>query len=205
MSKKKHLHEQESPQDPAESGSGESATPPEAEAAAPGQPSVEEALAASQAEVQKNWDLYLRARADLENYRKRTQREKEELSRFANENLLREILPVLDNLERALDHARQGAADNSGLVQGVEMTLSQFQRVLEKFGVTPITSLGALFDPARHEALGQLESADQPPNTVVQELQKGYLLNDRLLRPAMVMVAKAPPAAAEQQGNADPT
>lgn len=203
MSKKKYQHEQESLQDPAESGGSESTTPPEAEAAA-GQPSVEEALAASQAEAQKNWDLYLRARADLENYRKRTQREKEELSRFANENLLREILPVLDNLERALDHARQGAADNSGLVQGVEMTLNQFQRVLEKFGVTPIASLGEPFDPARHEALGQLESVDQPPNTVVQELQKGYLLNDRLLRPAMVMVAKAPPAAAEQQGNADP-
>lgn len=197
MSKKKHPQEQENEQDNAESSGEESATSTEAAVAAPEQPSVEDALAASQAEVQKNWDLYLRARADLENYRKRSQREKEELSRFANENLLREILPVMDNLERALDHARQGAADNSGLVQGVEMTLSQFQRVLEKFGVTPITSLGTLFDPARHEALGQLESVDQAPNTVVQELQKGYLLNDRLLRPAMVMVAKAPPAAAD--------
>lgn len=198
MSKKKHPHEQENVQDSAENAGADAAAPPEA--AAPEQLSVEDALAASQAEVQKNWDLYLRARADLENYRKRSQREKEELARFANDNLLREILPVMDNLERALDHARQGAADNSGLVQGVEMTLNQFQRVLEKFGVTPIASLGVQFDPARHEALGQLESADQAPNTIVQELQKGYLLNDRLLRPAMVMVAKAPPTAAEQQG-----
>ena len=202
MSKKKHPNEQENLQEIAEGGEG-SAAPAETEAAAPGQPSVEDALAISQAEVQKNWDLYLRARADLENYRKRTQREKEDLARFANENLLREILPVMDNLERALDHARQGTADNNGLVQGVEMTLNQFQRVLEKFGVTPIASLGAQFDPARHEALGQLESAEQSPNTVVQELQKGYLLNDRLLRPSMVMVAKAPPAPAGQQGNID--
>jgi molecular chaperone GrpE len=162
-------------------------------------PAAEEALAASQAEAQKNWDLYLRARADLENYRKRAQREKEDLSRFANENLLREILPVVDNLERALEHARQGDSGNGGLLQGVEMTLGQFQRVLEKFGVTPLRSVGEPFDPARHEALGQVESAEHPPNTVVQELQRGYLLNDRLLRPAMVMVAKAPPVAAEPQ------
>jgi molecular chaperone GrpE len=79
------------------------------------------------------------------------------------------------------------------------MTLGQFQRVLEKFGVTPLRSVGEPFDPARHEALGQVESAEHPPNTVVQELQRGYLLNDRLLRPAMVMVAKAPPVAAEPQ------
>jgi molecular chaperone GrpE len=162
------------------------------------QPAAEEALAASQAEVQKNWDLYLRARADLENYRKRAQREKEDLSRFANENLLREILPVADNLERALKHARQGDSDSGSLLQGVEMTLGQLQRVIEKFGAIPVRSVGEPFDPARHEALGQVESAEHPPNTVVQELQRGYLLNDRLLRPAMVMVAKAPPAAAEQ-------
>jgi len=192
VSKKKHKHEHEHE----EAGSVSAAEP--TEAAEPAQPSPEEALAASQAEVQKNWDLYLRSRADLENYRKRAQREKEELSRFANENLLREILPVMDNLERALEHARQGEGSSDGLLQGVEMTLGQFQRVLEKFGVTPVAAAGEPFDPAKHEALGQVESAEHPPNTVVQELQKGYLLNDRLLRPAMVMVAKAPPAPAEQ-------
>jgi len=189
VSKKKHKHEQ----DQEEAVDSLNPAAPEAEAE-PAPPSPEEALAASQAEVQKNWDLYLRTRADLENYRKRAQREKEELSRFANENLLREILPVMDNLERALEHARQSEAGNGGLLQGVEMTLGQFQRVLEKFGVTPVSAVGEPFDPARHEALGQLESAEHPPNTVVQELQKGYLLNERLLRPAMVMVAKAPAA-----------
>jgi len=194
VSKKKHKHEHEQEQEEVASvGAAEPAA-----AAAPAQPTPEEALAASQAEVQKNWDLYLRSRADLENYRKRAQREKEDLSRFANENLLREILPVMDNLERALEHARQGEGSSDGLLQGVEMTLGQFQRVLEKFGVIPVAAAGEAFDPARHEALGQVESAEHPPNTVVQELQKGYLLNDRLLRPAMVMVAKAPPAPAEQ-------
>jgi len=188
---KKHKHEQEHQ----ESAGGVEAAETTA-ATEPAPPSPEEALAASQAEVQKNWDLYLRARADLDNYRKRAQREKEDLSRFANENLLREILPVMDNLERALEHARQGEGSGDGLLQGVEMTLGQFQRVLDKFGVTPVSAVGEPFDPARHEALGQVESAEHPPNTVVQELQKGYLLNERLLRPAMVMVAKAPPAPA---------
>lgn len=155
-------------------------------------PNPDELLAASRAEALQNWDLYLRARADLDNYRKRAQREKEDLSRFGNENLLRELLPVLDNLERALDHARQGDDSNGSLLQGVEMTLSQLRKALEKFGAVAFTSIGASFDPARHEAMGQQESADQAPNTVIQELQKGYMLNDRLLRPAMVMISKAP-------------
>jgi molecular chaperone GrpE len=194
---KKKQHEMDEPGETAGSAAGEQIPSAIPEVVPAEQPPAEEALAASQAEAQKNWDLYLRARADLENYRKRVQREKEDLSRFANENLLREILPVMDNLERALEHARQSDGGNGGLLQGVELTLGQFQRVLDKFGVTPIRSLGEPFDPARHEALGQVESAEHPPNTVVQELQKGYLLNDRLLRPAMVMVAKAPPVAAE--------
>lgn len=199
MSKKKQ-HDMEEPSETAESAAGEQTPTAVPEIVPAEQTAAEEVLAARQAEAQKNWDLYLRARADLENYRKRAQREKEDLSRFANENLLREVLPVLDNLERALEHARQSDSDTGGLLQGVEMTLSQFQRVLDKFGVTPLPSVGEPFDPARHEALGQVESTEHPPNTVVQELQRGYLLNDRLLRPAMVMVAKAPPVATEPEG-----
>lgn len=155
-------------------------------------PSCEEELAAARAAAEKNRDLYLRSQADLENYRKRVQREKEDLSRFANEAILREILPPIDNLERALAHAGSEQS-NDGLMQGLELTLGQFKKVLEKFGVTPIKAVGEPFSPAFHEAIGQVESSAQPPNTVVQEFQKGYLLNDRLLRPAMVMVAKAPP------------
>jgi len=163
---------------------------PEAEVVA--EPSLEEQLAASRAEAQKNWDLYLRERADLENFRRRAQREKEDLSRFANENIIREIIPVVDNLERAVSHARQESGDAEGLLQGVEMTLSMFAKALDKFGVTPFKAVGEVFDPARHEAMGQVESTEHPPNTVVHEMQKGYLLSSRLLRPALVMLAKAP-------------
>ncbi len=148
-------------------------------------------LTQAQEEAKTHKEQYMRTLADMENLRKRTQREKEELAKFANENILREILPVIDNLERAVEHADQ--ADN-GLVEGVEMTLTQFSQVLSRFGVTPIEAMGQPFDPALHQAMGQLESADQPVNTVVQQLQKGYQLNERLLRPAFVMVAKAPAA-----------
>lgn len=161
---------------------------------------AEEALAASREEAAKNRDLYLRTLADLENYRKRAQREKEELSRFANENLLRELLPVIDNLERAIEHAR-GDQGGGGILQGVEMTLSQFVKVLEKAGVKPVAAVGEPFDTARHEAMGHEESADFAPQTVVRELQKGYLLNDRLLRPAMVLLAKAPQTAGPENNN----
>lgn len=179
--------EQSAPEATAEAGPAE----------APAEPTLTEQLAASRAEAQKNWDLYLRERADLENFRKRAQRDKEELGKFANEGILRELVPAVDNLERAIEHARQDGAGGETLLKGVELTLAQLQKALEKFGVVAIKSLGEPFDPARHEAMGQVESADQPANTVVQEYQKGYLLNDRLLRPALVMVSKAPAVAAE--------
>jgi molecular chaperone GrpE len=149
-------------------------------------------LAEADALATKNWDLYLRSQAELDNYRKRAQRERQDLLKFGNENILRELLPVIDNLDRAVQHAREVEGENLGLLEGVEMTLGQFQRVLEKFQVIPFNSLGELFDPARHEAVGQMETGDHPPNAVAQELQKGYLLHERLLRPAMVMIAKAP-------------
>ncbi len=152
---------------------------------------VKAELAACRDELEQQKEQYLRARADMENFRRRMQREKEELSKFANESILREILPVIDNLERAVCHARENDADSSSLLDGVEMTLSQFQKVLEKFNVTPVDAHGKPFDPACHEAMGQQESAECAPNTVVQVLQSGYMLNDRLLRPALVMVSKA--------------
>ena len=136
-------------------------------------------------------DQYLRTLADMDNLRKRTQREKEELGKFANENILRDILPVVDNLERALEHAEQ-AHSNEGLLEGVQMTLDQFSQVLKKFGVAAVASLGQTFDPALHQAMGQMETVEYPANAVAQEMQKGYVLNERLLRPSMVMIAKAP-------------
>jgi len=170
----------------------DAAAEPEVVMEEPAPLTTEELLAESKKEIEKNRDLYLRARADLENYRKRVQREKEDLVRFGNENIIRELLPVLDNLERAVEHVRSENNEGQGLVEGVEMTISQFQKALEKFGASTFSALGETFDPGRHEAMGQIETEDQPPNTVVQELQKGCLLNDRLLRPAMVMVSRAP-------------
>ena len=148
-------------------------------------------LEATRSELEQQKEQYLRTRAEMDNFRRRMQREKEELGKFANESILREILPVIDNLERAVCHARENEADSSSLLDGVEMTLSQFQKVLEKFNVTPVDAHGKPFDPACHEAMGQQESAECEPNTVVQVLQAGYMLNDRLLRPALVMVSKA--------------
>jgi len=158
---------------------------------------LREELDQAQEQVKIQQEQYLRTLADMENLRKRHQREKEELAKYGNEELLRETLPVIDNLERALEHAEQGEGQG-GLMEGVQMTLNQFYQVLSKFGVEPIDAMGQPFDPAFHQAMGQLESADQPVNTVVQQMQKGYLLNQRLLRPAFVMVSKAPPAPGQQ-------
>ena len=153
---------------------------------------LQKEITAARDEASKNWDLYLRERADMENLRKRHQRDKEEALRFANDRLLKEMIPVLDNLERAVDHSEQGGDENKGLLEGVNMTISQFRKALEDFGVKPINALGMDFDPNLHQAMGQVESTEQAPNTVASEFQKGYLLHDRLLRPSLVMVVKAP-------------
>lgn len=156
---------------------------------------LEEALAAKEAEVAANWDKYLRERADLENYRRRVQKEKEDLMKYGNECLLTEILPVLDNMERALDHASEESL--SAVIEGVNLTRSMLLSVLKKFGVEPIEAKGAIFDSAFHQAMCQVESDDVAPNSIIEEYQKGYLLNDRLLRPAMVSVATAKKNGAE--------
>lgn len=148
-------------------------------------------LSQALSDTKTHQEQYLRTLADMENLRKRTQRDKEELAKFANESFLREILPVIDNLERAVEHAEQ-AESNDGLFEGVQMTLTQFNQLLSRFGVEPVDAIGQAFDPAYHQAMGQMESNEHPVNTVVQQMQKGYQLNDRLLRPAFVMLAKAP-------------
>jgi molecular chaperone GrpE len=148
-------------------------------------------LAQALADTKTHQDQYLRTLADMDNLRKRTQRDKEEMAKFANEHILREILPVIDNLERAVEHAEQ-AESNDGLFEGVQMTLTQFGQLLSKFGVKHVDAVGLPFDPAYHQAMGQMESEDYPINTVVQQMQKGYQLNQRLLRPAFVLLAKAP-------------
>ena len=164
-------------------------TAPASEAAVP-EVTIEEQLAAKEKECRENWDRFLRERADLENYRKRVNREKEELLNYGNKSLIEEILPVVDNLERALAHASEDGL--GALVEGIRMTHGMLLAALKKFGVTAVETTGAAFDPAFHQAMAQVPTDQYPPNTVVEEYQKGYLLKDRLLRPAMVTVA-APP------------
>ncbi len=138
----------------------------------------------------------LRAMADLENYKKRASKEREEVQRFGIEKLLKDFLPVVDNFDRALEHAKS-SGDAKSLETGVAMTRKLFEDALAKNGVKPFDAVGKPFDPNFHEAMGQLETADQPANTVVKELVRGFTLHDRLVRPALVMVARPPaPAAA---------
>lgn len=154
---------------------------------------LREELAARTREAEASQDRYLRAMAEFDNARKRGVREREELIRTANEGLIRELLPVLDNLDRALAAAK---ADPSAaaVVAGVELIQRELLRILEKFGVTSFTSVGAPFDPERHEAVARVQAAGQPDMTVVSEIARGYLLGSRVLRPAMVAVAMSEPA-----------
>ena len=133
----------------------------------------------------------LRATADLENYKKRAARERDEIAQYGQEKLLREMLTVVDNLDRALEHAK-GPDDYESLRAGLEMTRKQFENTLGKFGVKGFSALNGAFDPTLHEAVQQAES-DKAPGTVVQELVRGFTLQGRLMRPAMVVVAKARP------------
>lgn len=145
-------------------------------------------------EAQALQDKYLRLAAEFENYKRLAQRDQREHSRFANESILKELLPIADNLERAIRSSTESPTPD-GLIQGVELTLKQFLETLAKFGVRQVTSVGEAFDPSRHQAVAHVESKDTSENTVVEEYQSGYLLHDRILRAAMVAVATAPKTA----------
>jgi molecular chaperone GrpE len=147
-------------------------------------------LAKKDEEIRQLQDRILRMAAEMENTRKRLEREKSESISFANEGLIRGLLPVIDNLERALQHGEEDP-NCRGLLEGVRLTLKSFGEVLGKFGCVPFDSVGKTFDPNFHEAVMQQESSEHPEKTILQELQKGYTLRDRLLRPAMVIVSKA--------------
>jgi len=153
---------------------------------------LEQALAASQAKVEEQQDAVLRAKAEMENARRRADAEVEKARKFALERFAGELLPVVDNLERAI-----GAADAENevvkpLLEGVEMTHKSFLDTVQKFGLELVDPAGEAFNPELHQAMSMQESAEHAPNTVIAVMQKGYALNGRLLRPAMVMVSKAP-------------
>ena len=143
-------------------------------------------------EVNKLNDKYLRLAAEFDNYKRRAQRDQSDGIRFANEKIFKDLLPIIDNLDRAIKCGSEQAA-NGGLIEGVELTYKQFLETLTKFGVRQISSVGEIFDPAMHQAVAQVESENAKPNTVVEEFQKGYFLHERILRPAMVTVAKDKP------------
>ncbi len=153
------------------------------------EPTLEEKYAQALADMEELKKDNLRVLADSENFKKRLLREKEEYFKFATSAILEEIIPVMDNLDLALAHGRQAEACKD-LVMGVEMTMNIFLDTMKKHGLEQIGAVDVPFDPARHEALGQVERDDVDENTVCQMLQKGYMLKDRLLRPAKVMVSR---------------
>jgi molecular chaperone GrpE len=159
----------------------------------PRRESLKERLKASESKAETNHERLLRVTADFENCKKRMEKEMNEFRRFANESLIKEILPIMDNLERALktEYEKDGDAFD-GMKKGVEMTLKGLKDSLQKFGVIPMDALEKPFDPNYHQAVSQEESDEYPENIVTQELQKGYMLGDRLLRPPMVVVSKKP-------------
>ncbi len=142
-------------------------------------------------EIKEHHDRLLRLAADFENYKKRTAKDKDEWTKFANEDLLKAVLPFVDNLERAVSHAEK-VSDTGVLIEGVRLTIQQLLQTLKKFGLSTFESVGKPFDPTVHEAMLVVETDKHEPNQVVEEFQKGYLLNDRLLRPATVSVSKTP-------------
>ena len=151
---------------------------------------LEAKLSAKEEEAKETYDRLLRVSAEFDNFKKRSARELEDFRKFANQSLLKEMLSVVDNLELAIHSVDENQTHESSLKEGLNLTLREILRVFEKFQVTPIESKGEAFDPTYHEAVMQEETDEFPENTVITEMQKGYLIHDRLLRPAMVVVAK---------------
>ena len=140
-------------------------------------------------EARESYDRMLRVSAEFDNYKKRTAREMQDIVKYANEKLIKELLGVVDNLERAIDSVEPDTHQEDPLLQGVHLTLAEMLKMLERHHVQPVEALGQPFDPTFHQAMMQEVVDDQPPNTVVRQLQKGYLLHNRLLRPALVAVS----------------
>jgi molecular chaperone GrpE len=150
----------------------------------------EDSSAQDKALVEELNNKYLRLYAEFDNYKKRVNKDKEELAKYGNESLIYELLPIIDSLELALKHA--SGESRTGIVQGVEMTLKELQRTLEKFGVSKIDAAGKQFDPSIHHAMTQTERGDMEEKLVAEELRPGYLYRDKVLRPSLVAVSIKP-------------
>ena len=149
---------------------------------------LKEQLEAKEAKAKENYDLYLRAMAEMDNLRKRTAREKADTIKYGKEEIIKDILPFLDSMDRALEHA--DTSDARTFIDGIRLMQDQLLCCLQKHGVERIESMGEDFDPNLHEALMMLDSADHRDNQIVSEMEKGYLLNGRLIRPSRVCVCK---------------
>jgi molecular chaperone GrpE len=152
---------------------------------------LEKKLQLKEEEARETYDRLLRVSAEFENYKKRAAREMEDFRKFSNQSLIKEMLSVVDNLELAMNSTNGHKSIDKNLLEGLAMTHKEILKVFEKFNVTPISAKGQTFDPTYHEAVMQEETDEFAENTVINELQKGYLIHDRLLRPAMVVVAKS--------------
>ena len=152
---------------------------------------LEDQLKAAELKLNEASDRMLRMAAEFDNYKKRMAREMDEFRKFANESLIKNLLTVLDNLERAIDSSKSGDSDKVNIIEGVELIYKEIVSILEKYQVCPIDCLEKSFDPLFHQAVSQEESDKYPDNTVIRELMKGYMMHDRLLRPSMVTVSKA--------------
>jgi molecular chaperone GrpE len=153
---------------------------------------MEEKVESLEKEAKETHDRLLRVSAEFENYKKRAAREMNDFRKFANESFVKAMLPVIDNLDRAIESSNNEKHTDSSMIEGVNMTLKEILKVLEQFGVKRFDSLGDTFDPVLHQAVMQEETDRHAENSVVKELQKGYMIHDRLLRPAMVVVSKKP-------------
>lgn len=172
----------------------------EAGAPASSKPAVDP-LAEAKAEAAKYKDQWMRTAADFDNFRKRSRRELEDSRKAGKEDLLKEFLPVFDNLERAVASATR-ATDIKGVAEGLSMVLRQYTDTLARGGISKVPSVGSEFDPTHHEAIQQVETDEHPPGTIVAEVQPGYMQGDRLIRAAMVVVAKPKAKSSEDAGNA---
>ncbi|HQU16164.1 MAG: nucleotide exchange factor GrpE [Chromatiales bacterium 21-64-14] len=148
-------------------------------------------LEEARAKAEEHWNQFLRLKAEMENFRRRSERELENAHKYAVEKFATELLAVRDSLEMGLSVAQEGVVDAGKLKEGSELTLKLLSQVFEKFGIRALDPAGTRFDPSYHEAMAMQERADLEPNTVLNVVQKGYTLNDRLIRPAMVIVSKA--------------
>jgi len=151
---------------------------------------MEKKVESLEKEAKENHDRLLRVSAEFENYKKRAAREMNDFRKFANESFVKAMLPVIDNLDRAIESSNNEKHADSSMVEGIHMTLKEILKALEQFSVKRFDSLGKTFDPGLHQAVMQEETDKFPENTVSTELQKGYMIHDRLLRPAMVVVSK---------------